>query len=71
MAEVRRTQERRATVSAVPELPNDLMTPLFQAVAEATEEAIINSMLRARSVRNAIGRADALDPQIVKASVTK
>lgn len=69
--EVRRTRERRERVSGVSELPNDLMTPLFQAVAEATEEAIINSMLRAHSVRNAIGRADVLDPQVVKVSVTK
>lgn len=31
----------------VSELPNDLMSPLFQAVAEATEEAILNSLFRA------------------------
>jgi D-aminopeptidase len=31
-------------------LANDAMTPLFQAVAEATEEAIYNSLLRAETV---------------------
>jgi D-aminopeptidase len=64
--EVRRTPERRARVASVSDLPNDAMTPLFQAVAEATEEAIVNSMLRAQGVRNAIGSAAALDPEVVR-----
>lgn len=34
----------------IAELPNDAMSPLFQAVAEATEEAIYNSMLKAVDV---------------------
>jgi D-aminopeptidase len=40
---------RRAGESSqdVTQLSNDALTPLFQAVAEATEEAIYNSMLRA------------------------
>lgn len=29
----------------------DAMSPLFQAVAEATEEAVLNSLFRAESVR--------------------
>jgi len=33
------------------DLPNDAMSPLFQAVAEATEEAIYNSLLKATTVR--------------------
>jgi D-aminopeptidase len=41
---VRRTEERRSKVSAYPEVPNDLMSPLFQAAIEATEEAIYNSL---------------------------
>jgi D-aminopeptidase len=44
---------RRPTDSssyAVRELSNDAVSPLFQAVAEAAEEAIYNSMLRATSV---------------------
>lgn len=32
------------------QLPNDSMTPLFQAVVEATEEAVYNSLLRATTV---------------------
>ena len=36
---------------AEPELPASAMSPLFQAVAEATEEAVINSLLRAVTVR--------------------
>jgi D-aminopeptidase len=35
---------------AVAELPNDLTSPLFHAAAEATEEAIYNSMFRATTV---------------------
>src|SRR5690606_12318452 len=31
-------------------LSNEAMTPLFQAVAEATEEAVLNSMFRAHTV---------------------
>jgi L-aminopeptidase/D-esterase-like protein len=45
------------------------MTPLFQAVAEATEEAIVNSLLQARPVDSALGKADALDPEVVRRSV--
>ncbi|HVG43471.1 MAG TPA: P1 family peptidase, partial [Longimicrobium sp.] len=33
------------------DLPNDAMSPLFQAVAEATEEAIYNSLFKATTVR--------------------
>jgi D-aminopeptidase len=39
--EVRRTPERRGSVWAYPEVPNDRMSPLFQAAIEATE-AIYN-----------------------------
>ena len=44
--EVRRTPGRREP-AAVMDLPNDATSPLFQAVAEATEEAILNSLFRA------------------------
>lgn len=47
---VRRTEERRSGVFAYPELPNEKMSPLFQAAIEATEEAIYNSLLSATSV---------------------
>jgi D-aminopeptidase len=48
--EVRRTSIRRANVWAYPEVPNDLMSPLFQAAIEATEEAIYNSLCMAETM---------------------
>ncbi|PZO90041.1 MAG: aminopeptidase [Sphingomonas sanxanigenens] len=47
---VRRTPERRAGAASVTDLPNDLMSPLFQATAEATEEAVLNSLFAAHRV---------------------
>jgi D-aminopeptidase len=67
---VRRTPGRRSSVASYPEVPNDNMTPLFEAVAEATEEAIVNSLLQATPVHSAVGNADALDPQVVRRLVT-
>jgi D-aminopeptidase len=52
---VRRTPERRGSLHAVELLPNDLLSPLFQAVVEATEEAIYNSLLRATTTTGARG----------------
>ena len=56
--EVRRRmgELRRST----PELGNDAMSGLFQAAAEATEEAIYNSLLRAETVRGFRGTARGL-----------
>jgi D-aminopeptidase len=48
--DVRRTTERRSQVWAYPEMPNDLMSPLFQAVIEATAEAIYNSLSMAETM---------------------
>ncbi|MDP1587014.1 MAG: P1 family peptidase, partial [Prosthecobacter sp.] len=47
-AECRR--KREAKVHQVAEVSNETMTPLFQAAAEATEEAILNSLFRATTV---------------------
>lgn len=47
---VRRTEARRNNNAEIEEIPNNRMSPLFQAVAEATEEAIYNSLLMARTV---------------------
>lgn len=44
---VRRTPERRMQARPILELPNDLLSPLFLAAIEATEEAILNSLLMA------------------------
>jgi D-aminopeptidase len=45
---------------AIDDLPNDRLSPLFQAVAEATEEAVYNSLFRATAVTGAGGTAEAL-----------
>ena len=47
-ASVRR--QRTARIHALQDLPNDGMSSLFQAVAEATEEAVYNSLLKATTV---------------------
>lgn len=41
-------------------LSNDMMTPLFNAVAEATEEAIVNSLFRAETMTGHRGTVPAL-----------
>jgi D-aminopeptidase len=51
------TARPTATVEVV---PNDLMSPLFQAAMDATEEAIYNSLLRAETVRGYRGTVQAL-----------
>lgn len=45
--EVRRTPERRKAVAHYPVLSNDVVSPLFEAVIEASEEAILNSLTMA------------------------
>ena len=57
---VRRTPERRGAVSAYPEVPNDIVSPLFQATVEATEEAVLNSLFKAEAMAGHRGRIEAL-----------
>ena len=57
---VRRTPARRSAASEVSELPNDLVSPLFQAVVEATEEAVLNSMFKAKTMHGHRGTIEAL-----------
>jgi D-aminopeptidase len=57
---VRRTAARRAAPGAVEELPNERVSPLFQAVAEATEEAVLNSLFAAETSEGHRGRIEAL-----------
>jgi D-aminopeptidase len=45
--DVRRTPERRAKPSEIVDLPNEQMSPLFEAAVEAAEEAAINSLFAA------------------------
>jgi len=47
-----RTPERRAQASQYTEISNDNISPLFQAAAEATEEAIYNSLFMASTTRS-------------------
>jgi D-aminopeptidase len=51
-ASVRRTPERRARVSTIEDLPNETMSPLFVAAADATEEAIYDSLFMARTIES-------------------
>ncbi len=57
---VRRTPERRAAVHAYPELPNALLSPLFLAAIETTEEAIYNSLCMAVTTDGYRGTVEAL-----------
>lgn len=57
---VRRTAERRNQVTAYPELPNEMISPLFEAAIEATEEAIYNSLCMAETMTGYRGTVTAL-----------
>ena len=58
--DVRRTAARRAHPSAILDLPNEQLSPLFEAAAEATEEAVINSLFAATSTDGNGHHVDAL-----------
>ncbi len=58
--DVRRTPAKRSAQAASTELPNDLMSPLFQAVTEAAEEAVLNSMVAATRTEGHRGTIEAL-----------
>ena len=62
--DVRRTAG--ATTREFGELANSAMSPLFQAVAEATEEAIYNSLLQADDTVGHRGKVTALPADRVK-----
>jgi D-aminopeptidase len=49
-----------ARLGTEPTVPNDQMSPVFEAAIEATEEAIYNSLFMATSVRGYRGSAEAL-----------
>lgn len=57
---VRRTPERREQISVYPEVPNNHMSPLFEAAIEAAEEAIYNSLCMAETVTGYRGTVEAL-----------
>jgi D-aminopeptidase len=61
---VRRTPARRRDRSAIADLPNEAVSPLFQAAIEATEEAILNALFKATTIRGyngSVGEALPLD----------
>lgn len=65
--DVRRTPERRAKPSAIVDLSNDQVSPLFEAVVEAAEEAAINSLFAATPMDGNGRHIDALPiDQVVK-----
>jgi D-aminopeptidase len=65
--DVRRTPERRAKPSAIVDLPNEQMSPLFEAAVEAAEEAAINSLFTATPMDGNGRHIDALPvDQVIK-----
>ena len=64
---VRRTPARRQGIACLADLANDAMSPLFQAVIEAVEEAVYNALLQAVTTVGVDGhRLEAIDPLVVK-----
>ena len=57
---VRRTAARRNASARIEDLPNEQVSPLFEAVVEATEEAVVNSLFAAESMDGDRGRVEAL-----------
>ena len=57
---VRRTPERRQTVSQISELPNNQVSPLFEAAMEASEEAIYNALVAGVTTEGFKGSIQAL-----------
>lgn len=51
-----RRYRQKLGVYTTADLPNDLMTPLFQAAVEATEEAVYNSLFKAQTVKGQRGK---------------
>ena len=62
---VRRTPQRRKGINSYPEIPNNQMSPLFEAVIEATEEAIYNSLCMATTVTGYLGTVQALPLDLI------
>ena len=67
-----RTAERRKAAGTLEDLANDAMSPLFQAVSEATEEAVYNAMLQAVTTSGVDGhRLEAITPAAVQRIVER
>jgi D-aminopeptidase len=57
---VRRTRERRNSVSDIADLPNNQVSPLFEASMEASEEAIYNALVAGDTTEGFNGTIEAL-----------
>lgn len=74
---IRRTPARRGDVSTIEDLPNGQVSPLSQAVIEATEEAILNSLFMAETTvgfntyTGEPSRVEALPLEKVRAVISK
>jgi D-aminopeptidase len=53
---VRRSARRRSQAASILDYPNELLSPLFQAAIEATEEAIYNALFMATPLTGFKGR---------------
>jgi D-aminopeptidase len=63
---VRRTPARRSGLALVENLPNNRISPLFQATVEAAEEAIYNALFQATTVQGHRGTVEAIDIEAVQ-----
>lgn len=62
----------QAPIATVSVLSNDLLSPLFEATAQATEEAILNALVAAESMTDADGRTvEALPHEELRAVMRK
>lgn len=68
---VRRSQATPTLGARTGQLSNDVMSPLFDAAADATEEAVINSLMRATTVRGAFATVEALPVDEVRKLVAR
>lgn len=74
---VRRTPERRTHQAVVADWPNERMSPLFVAAAEAVEEAVLNAMTMATTVVGRDGRTgrrtkgEAIDLDALRAAIRR
>lgn len=65
--DVRTNYASSEAVESVKLLRDDALSPLFQAVRDGTEEAVINSLLQARTLTGHEGRTvEAIDPEQVR-----
>src|SRR5262249_16316507 len=65
-AQVRKSFASSEPVEMVATLRDDRLSPLFQAVREATDEAVINSLLKATTTTGRDGhKVEAIDPDEV------